>query len=119
MTIVPTPAAGDIPFNQPVTKTLGPLEQATVRYRPRTNPAEFYLPIVAISKQAESSYEVKLDDKTVYGPASVPPTDVDDLSATFIPARQFSQTLEVIVTNLSETTSRTYTVQPVGWENAN
>jgi len=53
----------------------------------------------------------------VFGPAPIPPTDIDDLQVTFTPALGFSQSMEVIVRNLSATTGeRDYSIQPVGYE---
>ena len=118
--LVPDPAPDDIPFNRPVSKRLDPGEQLQADYTPQTSPAEFYLPIVAASKEPEMAYEVRLDDRTVYGPAPVPPTDVDDMAPTFIPALKCDTKLSVVVTNLSTSgTTRTITVQPVGWEVSN
>ena len=115
--LVPQPDADAIPFNSPVSVTLDPGEQATVSYQPEQRDAEFRLPVVAVSKHPDSSYEVKLDQTNRYGPASVPPTDIDDLTVTFVPALTFKDSLVVIVTNLAaSSTTRDYVVQPIGWE---
>ncbi|MFB6087855.1 MAG: hypothetical protein ABEJ85_04980 [Haloarculaceae archaeon] len=92
-------------------------EEARLTFHPVRSPAEFLLGTVAISKRPESEYEVRMDDETVYGPAPIPPTDIDDLAVTWSPAREFNQSLEVIVRNLDDTTgSRRYSLQPIGYE---
>ncbi|GGM26826.1 hypothetical protein [Haloarcula argentinensis] len=114
--IVPEPTANDVPYNDPITRLLDAGEQMAVTFSPTKQVTQFILPILAISKHPESSYEAWMDGERVYGPAPVPPTDIDDLAATFIPARRFSSSLTIYVRNLSETTTRRYTVQPLGWE---
>ena len=114
--VVPAPSAEDIPVNEPVSVDIGPDQQATVTFtaRQRTNNG-FVLPIVAVSKRSQSSYEITMDEEEVYGPASIPPTDIDDLGVCFVPAYEFEQELEVQVANLSDT-EREYHVQPIGYE---
>ncbi|WP_280585381.1 hypothetical protein [Halorubrum sp. Boch-26] len=114
--VVPAPSADDIPVNEPVTVDIGAGQQATVTYtaRQRTNEG-FVLPTVAVSKRSQSSYEISADDEQIYGPAGIPPTDIDDLAVCFVPAYEFEQELEVQVTNLSDT-SREYHIQPMGYE---
>jgi len=114
--IVPTPDADHTPYNNPVSRRLGPGQQLTVTFAPQSRITEFYLPMLGISKYPNSSYEVWMDDEREYGPSPVPPTDVDDMGPVWIPAKQFRSELRVIVRNLSDSTSRTYTVQPIGWE---
>ena len=115
--IVPLPDEHDVPVNEPLSTTLAGGERATFTYQPsqQTTPG-FVMPIVAASKHAESSYTVWFDDRQVYGPAPVPPTDIDDLAVTFMPAYEFNDELRVRCENLSATTTRRYTVQPVGYE---
>ncbi|GGK63509.1 hypothetical protein [Haloarcula sebkhae] len=114
--IVPEPSPSDVPYNDPISRKIGPGKQLVVTFEPTQQVTEFILPTLAISKHPNSSYEVWRDDEKVYGPAPIPPTDIDDLTATWIPARRFSSKLRIIVRNLSETTARTYSVQPIGWE---
>jgi len=114
--IVPEPAADDVPYNDPITRTVDPGEQLTVEFSPTQQVTQFILPLLAISKHPASSYEAWMDGKRVYGPAPVPPTDIDDLGATFIPAHRFSSSLTIYVRNLSDATTRQYTIQPIGWE---
>ncbi|PSP38288.1 hypothetical protein BRC71_06335 [Halobacteriales archaeon QH_7_65_31] len=113
----PRPSSGAIPFNEVVTVQLNPGEQATVTFEPVQSVSRFQLPVVAISKFPQSSYEVRADGQQRFGPAGAPPTDPDDMAATFLPALEFSDELEVTVSNLAaSSTARTYIVQPVGWE---
>jgi hypothetical protein len=115
MTVFPQPADGDLPFNEPATVTLGPDELAQLEFTPQQNSTTFVLPILAVSKEPGTEYRVKADGEVVYGPASVPPTDIDDLQVTFLPARKFETSLVVEVANVGAKEHR-YTVQPVGWE---
>ena len=118
MEVTPAPEPGDVPLNEPVSVDLAGGEQATVTFTASTRTNEgFILPILAASKFSQSTYEVALDDENIYGPASIPPTDIDDLGVCWIPAWDFSQEIEVTVTNLSDT-QRRYDVQPVGFERA-
>lgn len=110
---------GDIPFNSPVTEQVDPGKALTATYRPEQRTGTFRLPILAASKAPESTYTVWLDDEQVYGPAAVPPTDVDDLQPTFFPPYRFENKLQMEIANVSSSTTRTYTIQPVGWEVSN
>jgi hypothetical protein len=114
--VVPQPSPDDVPYNDPVTRRLGTETKLTLTFRPVGSTSEFVLPTLAISKHPESSYTAWMDGEKVYGPAPIPPTDVDDLTVTFMPARRFSSKLTVEVKNLSDTTARDYSIQPVGWE---
>ena len=116
MTVVPEPAEDDIPFNDPVSRRLDGGQKLVVEFETAQRVTDFVLPILAISKHPESSYEVWLDGQQVYGPAPIPPTDVDDLAPTFLPAKRFAHSMRVIVRNLSDATPRSYSVQPIGWE---
>lgn len=58
---------------------------------------------VAASKFAGLTYEVRVDSNPVYGPAGVPPTDVDDLATTHEPPLPVDSDLELIVRNPSST----------------
>jgi len=115
MTVFPQPADGDLPFNEPVAVTLQPSELAQLTFEPKQNSTTFVLPILAVSKHPGTEYRVKADGEVVYGPAPVPPTDIDDLQVTFIPARKFENSLLVEVVNVGNQEHR-YAVQPVGWE---
>jgi hypothetical protein len=111
-----TPPADAVPFNEPVQVKLAPGEKATVTFEPQTSGTRFHLPTVGISKLPNSTYEVRADDTPTFGQAPVPPTDVDDFTETFRPPVEFSDSLTVVVRNVDNSTTRTYTIQPVGWE---
>ncbi|GGN97637.1 hypothetical protein [Haloarcula pellucida] len=119
MTVVPKPDPGDVGYNDPITRRLNPGEMLIVTFEPTQRVTDFALPFLAMSKHPESSYEVWMDGSRQYGPAPIPPTDIDDMVPTFIPAKRFSESMTVYVRNLSDTTARTYSVQPIGWEASN
>jgi len=115
--VVPPPSEYATPVNEPVTAEIAAGGRATFTFEPtQRNTPGFVMPIVAASKLPDSSYTVKFDGRRVFGPASAPPTDIDDLGVTFYPAYEFEEKLEVIVENLADSGSRTYTVQPVGYQ---
>lgn len=119
MTVYPSPSAGDIPYNDPISRRLDGGQKLTVEFTPAQRVTEFVLPILAMSKHPESSYEVWLDGQRQYGPSPIPPTDIDDLGTTFYPAKRFAESMRVIVRNLSDNTPRGYSIQPIGWEVSN
>ncbi|MHB9287365.1 hypothetical protein ACKVMT_10045 [Halobacteriales archaeon Cl-PHB] len=108
--------ADAVPFNEPVSARVDAGKKLTATFEPVHNNARFAVPILAASKHAEATYEVRMDDEPVYGPAPIPPTDIDDLVQTFMPPREFTRSLTVICRNVSSSTTRRFTVQPVGWE---
>jgi len=114
--IVPTPEPDAIDFNDPITRSLDPGQELRVTFSPKQQVSRFVLPILAISKYRSSSYELWLDDERQYVPAPVPPTAIADLAATFIPSKSFNSSMTIIVRNLDDTSTRQYTVQPIGWE---
>lgn len=104
MDVVPAPKPGDVPLNEPVSVDLQTGSPATVTFTASTrNNDGFILPVLAASKYSQSSYKVALDEEEIYGPAKIPPTDIDDLEVCWIPAWDFGQEIEVTVTNLSDT----------------
>lgn len=113
--MVPQPDPDAVPFNNPAEVELDQNQRGTITFTPTQSSTTFYLPTLAISKFANTTYEVHADGEAIYGPAPVPPTDVDDLAVTFIPAQTFDRELKVIITN-SGTPTRTYSAQPLGWE---
>jgi len=115
--VIPKPSEYATPVNEPVTAAIPAGQRATFIFEPtnRTTPG-FVVPTVAASKLPDSAYTVRFDEQTKFGPAPAPPTDVNDVGVTFLPAFEFEETLEVIVENLADTGTRTYTVQPVGYE---
>ena len=115
--VIPSPSEEAVPVNEPLSTTLDGGQRATFRFQPEQQTTSgFVVPIVAASKHPESSYTVWFDDRKAFGPAAVPPTDIDDLGVTFIPAYEFADELRVRVENLSDATTRRFVVQPVGYE---
>jgi hypothetical protein len=98
------------------TVELSPGEKATIEFEPEQSNTVVYLPAVAISKAPVTSYTVTADDSVIWD-ARLPPTDIDDLSAPWIPVRRVNNDLTVEVAYLADSGApRTYHVQPIGWE---
>lgn len=106
----------DDAFNEAVAITLSPGQRGTVTFEPEGRVSDYYLPTLAVSKHPNSTYKVETDGTTEYGPAPVPPTDVDDDSDTFRPPETFADEAVIVIENLDSSTTRTYFVQAVGWE---
>lgn len=115
MNAVPTPTPGATPFNEPATVRLQSGEKATVEFSTVQAVTELHVPVVAVSKHPQSAYVVSADGRNRYGPADIPPTDIDDLQVCFLPALTFGNSLTVEVTNLGSS-ARDYHIQPIGWE---
>lgn len=115
MNLVPKPSAQDTPINEPATVRLQGGEKATVEFETVQSTSDLMVPILAISKQPQSVYTVESDGNRRYGPADIPPTDIDDLQVCFVPALRFESTLTVEISNLGST-ARDYHIQPIGWE---
>lgn len=116
MNPIPCPSADAVPFNEPEVARLDPGEKAVFTFQPTQQRATFFLVALGISKEPEMTYEAKADGNKFFGPSGAPPTDPDDLSTTFIPAREFSNELKVIARNVSDSTTRRIICQPVGFE---
>jgi hypothetical protein len=91
-------------------------EKLVATFTPEGATTDARLPIVAMSKFPGATYEVQIDGDTHYGPAAIPPTDVDDTDVTFLPAFQWSESIRGIVRNVSGGDQREATVQVIGWE---
>lgn len=115
MQVIPEPDPEDLPFNDSLAETLQAGERLTATFEPEQADSEFVLPVLAVSKHPLSTYEVRLDGESHYGPGPVPPTDVDDLEVTWVPAPNFEQSLEVVVRNVDDV-PHTYVVQAMGYE---
>ncbi|UWG46577.1 hypothetical protein HSRCO_0278 [Halanaeroarchaeum sp. HSR-CO] len=102
---------------KPQSATLDGNQKATMTWERERSGTTFYLPMLAASKEGDTTYEVKMDGSTIFGPAAIPPTDIDDKVAIWDPPKTFDSKLTVIIRNLG-TASRTYHVQPVGFETA-
>lgn len=114
--LVPCPDPGDAPFNETVSATLSPGQKLTAEFEPEQTETRMHMPILAVSKYRNMSYEATADGERIYGPSRIPPTDIDDLSVTFVPAKSFRSSLTVEVSNLDPNADRFVVVQPLGWE---
>jgi hypothetical protein len=115
--LVPCPTGDDRAINEPATVSLSPGEQGTVTFTPSQRVTDVRLPVVAVSKAPYTIYQMDVDEATTYGPARIPPTDIDDLQTCFVPALRMRRSLVVRLTRTSAAgNSQTYHIQPVGWE---
>lgn len=62
------------------------------------------LDAVAASKYRGLSYEVRADGDQRFGPAPIPPTDIDDMTTTHNPRLEVSRDLVITVRNPSSST---------------
>lgn len=115
MNVFPAPDAADVSFNSPYSVDLSDGQEATVSYSPQQAGSTFFLAALGVTKATGTVYEVRADGDTIFGPAEIPPTDVDDMTVTWLPCKQFQGSLTVIISNVSGQT-RTYHVQPIGFE---
>lgn len=113
--VIPEPSASDNPFLDPFTIQVPGESKGTVTFEPEEYGSTFYLATVAISKESQTTYEIKDDGTEMFGPSQVPPTDIDDFGVTWVPCQQFKNSLEVVIRNLSGG-PKTYTVLPMGYE---
>lgn len=102
-------------FNEATSVTLDPGQKGTITFEPEDRQSDYYLPMLAASKIEDSEYEILTDGTTTFGPAPIPPTDIDDDNQTFIPPETFSDYCDVEISNLGSNT-QTYIVQAKGWE---
>jgi len=91
-------------------------QKATITFTPERSGSTISVPTLAVSKRNSSSYEMKIDGSNQFGPAEVPPTDIDDLAQPFPVPVEFETNMKVIIKNLSSTDRRTYHIQLIGWE---
>lgn len=114
---VPFPDEGDAPVHETAAVTLSPGQKATVTMTPETAGNLHYIPTVAASKLADSSYKIVVDGAVRFGPGPIPPTDVDDLDAVFLPALRLNSEMKIEIKDLrSSGGERTFATQVVGWE---
>lgn len=114
--VVPCPDPADRPYNVTETETLDQGQRLTATFEPSGATTRARLPIVAMSKYPGATYTIRIDGETRYGPAQVPPTDIDDSTVTFLPAFRWNDSVEAIVRNVSGGNGRETTVQIIGWE---
>jgi len=92
-------AAEFTPVNQATGAQIGAGERATFTFEP--DAGTMRADSVAASKFQGLTYEVRVDGDTRFGPAPIPPTDIDDMVTTHNPRMPVDQRLKVIVRNPS------------------
>jgi hypothetical protein len=116
MLAAPIPSDDATAIDAAETVRLGPAERGTVSFEPERSGTRFHLTTVAVSKREGAAYRILMDDEEEWN-AAIPPTDVDDLQATFVPTKTFRTRMTVVVEDLRASGSkRDYHIQPVGWE---
>lgn len=116
MNTIPCPQPGDNPVNTAAGGEVPPGSKIVIEFEPEQRSTTFRMPVLAISKYPDAEYSIKADGEQIFGPAPVPPTDVDDLDVCFIPAVTWGSSIEVTARNLSEQSTRMFTAQLIGWE---
>ena len=114
----PLPDQGAVPIHETAKVDLRPGEKVKIRVQPDNQGATHWIPVVAISKRPGATYTVEADDTERFGPDSpVPPTDPDDLNATFLRALRMDRELVVTIKDVRETGNvREYELHVLGWE---
>jgi len=87
------------PVNEAIARTIPSGSKATYLFEP--DASGLFADAIAASKYTGLTYEVVIDGETRYGPAPVPPTDVDDMTTTHNPRLQVARHLKLIVRNPS------------------
>jgi hypothetical protein len=88
-----------IPVNQAVGTEIEAGQKATFEFEPDASGMK--IDVVAASKYRGLTYTVKVDDEVRFGPAPIPPTDIDDLSTTHNPRLPVDRHLKIKVQNPS------------------
>ncbi|WP_336001452.1 hypothetical protein [Halorientalis halophila] len=109
------PPDGAVALCEPETVSLESGQKATIEFEPKKSGTVVRVVTLAISKFPDSSYRIELDGNDEYGPAALPPTDVDDMAGMWRPAKRANNSITVTIKNLSQN-PRTYHTQLVGWE---
>ena len=104
-----------IPVNEADGVSLAAGERADFEFEP--DASGMRVDSVAASKFQGLTYEVRVDSDTRFGPAPIPPTDIDDMVTTHNPRIPVDQELIIIVRNPS-TVDRFVNAQVRGIENA-
>lgn len=106
----------DDPFNVGDAVTLDPGQRAEVTLTVEDRLSDYFLPVLAMSRHKTSSYEIRADGVTIYGPAPIPPADPQDNGEPFSPPETFEDEVTLVVENLDSSKTRTYYLQAKGWE---
>lgn len=90
-----------IPVNEGDGANLPAGSRADFTFEPDASGME--IDAVAASKFRGLTYEVRADGDQRFGPAPIPPTDIDDMTTTHNPRMAVDQQLVITVRNPSET----------------
>lgn len=114
----PLPDDGAVPIHATERVTLGPQEKGEIVVEPDNQSSTHFVPVVAVSKRSNATYTVEVDETTRYGENThTPPTDPDDLTATFLRALEMER--EIVITVRDVRTSgaeRNFDAHILGWE---
>ncbi|TKX79547.1 hypothetical protein EXE53_15395 [Halorubrum sp. SD626R] len=88
-----------MPVNQATGTQIGAGQRATFTFEP--DAGAMRVDSVAASKYQGLTYEVRVDGDTRFGPAPIPPTDIDDMVTTHNPRMPVDQQVTVIIRNPS------------------
>jgi hypothetical protein len=113
----PLPADDAVPVHATAKVDLQPGEKGVIEVKPE-NDGRHQIPTVAISKYSGATYTIEVDGTKRFGPdAPTPPTDPDDLEATFVRCLELESTLTITVRDTRTTgNSREYEAHVVGYE---
>lgn len=118
MNVVPEPDGNDVSVHETASVDLEPGQKVEVVMQPDSQGSLHRIPIVAVTKHSDATYQIDIDGNTErFGPSPVPPTDIDDLAVTFLPALRLQNELRIIVRDVRSTGNpRQYVMQVIGWE---
>jgi len=88
-----------LPVNQAVGEEIPAGAKATFTFEP--DAGKMRVGSIGVSKHIGLTYTVKVDGEERFGPAPIPPTDIDNSAQTHEPRLPVDRTLSVIVKNPS------------------
>lgn len=120
MLYTPLPSQAAVPIHAVGRVDLEPGEKGVVEVEPENQTSTHQIPVVAISNYDRATYTVECDGTERFGPnAPAPPTDPDDLTATFLRALEMENNVNVTIRDTRTTgNSREYEIHVIGYEEA-
>ncbi len=120
MLYTPLPSDEAVPIHATAKVDLDPGQKGIIEVKPENQTSVHQVPVVAISKRSDATYTVEVDGTKRFGPdAPAPPTDPDDLQATFLRALEMENNITVTVRDTRTTgASREYEMHVIGYEEA-
>jgi hypothetical protein len=114
----PLPSDAAVPIHSVAKVDLQPGQKGVVAVTPENQTSTHQIPVVAISNYEGATYTVECDNTTRFGPdAPAPPTDPDDLEATFVRCLEMESELVVTIKDTRTTgASREYEMHVIGYE---